>query len=139
MRISDWSSDVCSSDLIIGRHFLNGEPCARVLGANIFYGEGFVQVLRRAAAKQDGAVVFGYWVADPERYGVLELGPGRKPVAIIEKPQNPPSNWAVTGLYFYDREVCDIAANLKPSARGELEITDTIGRASGRESERPAV
>lgn len=109
---------------IIGRHFLNGEPCALVLGDNIFYGEGFVQVLRRAAASEDGAVVFGYWVADPERYGVLELGPGRKPVAIIEKPKNPPSNWAVTGLYFYDREVCDIAASLKPSDRGELEITD---------------
>lgn len=109
---------------IIGRDFINGEACALVLGDNIFYGEGFGEVLRRAAAIQDGAVVFGYWVADPERYGVLELGPDKKPTAIIEKPANPPTNWAVTGLYFYDREVCDIAAGLKPSARGELEITD---------------
>lgn len=109
---------------IIGRDFIGGEACALVLGDNIFYGEGFSEVLRRAAAIQDGAVVFGYWVADPERYGVLELGPDKKPTAIIEKPANPPTNWAVTGLYFYDREVCDIAAGLKPSARGELEITD---------------
>jgi glucose-1-phosphate thymidylyltransferase len=109
---------------IIGRDFIGGEACALVLGDNIFYGEGFSEVLRRAAAIQDGAVVFGYWVADPERYGVLELGPDKRPTAIIEKPANPPTNWAVTGLYFYDREVCDIAAGLKPSARGELEITD---------------
>ena len=109
---------------IIGRDFIKGEACALVLGDNIFYGEGFSEVLRRAAAIKDGAVVFGYWVADPERYGVLELGPDKKPTAIIEKPANPPTNWAVTGLYFYDREVCDIAAGLKPSARGELEITD---------------
>ncbi|MCW0234500.1 MAG: glucose-1-phosphate thymidylyltransferase RfbA, partial [Ferrovibrio sp.] len=109
---------------IIGRNFVNGEPCALVLGDNIFYGEGFSEVLRRAARIQDGAVVFGYWVADPERYGVLDLGPDKKPRAIIEKPKDPPTNWAVTGLYFYDRDVCDIAAALKPSARGELEITD---------------
>ncbi len=109
---------------IIGRDFIGGEACALVLGDNIFYGEGFSEVLRRAATIKEGAVVFGYWVADPERYGVLELGPDKKPTAIIEKPANPPTNWAVTGLYFYDREVCDIAAGLKPSARGELEITD---------------
>ena len=109
---------------IIGRDFIGGEACALVLGDNIFYGEGFSEVLRRAAGIKDGAVVFGYWVADPERYGVLELGPDKTPTAIIEKPANPPTNWAVTGLYFYDREVCDIAAGLKPSARGELEITD---------------
>ncbi len=110
---------------VIGRDFIDGEACALVLGDNIFYGEGFSEVLRRAAGIKDGAVVFGYWVADPERYGVLELGPDKKtPTAIIEKPANPPTNWAVTGLYFYDREVCDIAAGLKPSARGELEITD---------------
>ncbi|QDO96031.1 glucose-1-phosphate thymidylyltransferase RfbA [Ferrovibrio terrae] len=109
---------------VIGRDFINGEACALVLGDNIFYGEGFGDVLRRAAAIRDGAVVFGYWVADPERYGVLELGPDKTPTAIIEKPANPPTNWAVTGLYFYDREVCDIATSLKPSARGELEITD---------------
>jgi glucose-1-phosphate thymidylyltransferase len=109
---------------IIGRDFIGGEACALVLGDNIFYGEGFSEVLRRAATIKEGAVVFGYWVADPERYGVLELGPDKKPTAIIEKPANPPTNWAVTGLYFYDREVCDVAAGLKPSARGELEITD---------------
>lgn len=109
---------------IIGRDFVGGEACALVLGDNIFYGEGFSEVLRRAAGIKEGAVVFGYWVADPERYGVLELGPDKTPTAIIEKPANPPTNWAVTGLYFYDREVCDIAAGLKPSARGELEITD---------------
>ncbi|WP_341702410.1 glucose-1-phosphate thymidylyltransferase RfbA [Ferrovibrio sp.] len=109
---------------LIGRDFIAGDACALVLGDNIFYGEGFVEVLQRAAARADGAVVFGYWVADPERYGVLELGPGRTPRAIIEKPKIPPSNWAVTGLYFYDRHVCDIAAGLQPSARGELEITD---------------
>ena len=103
---------------IIGRNFINGDACALVLGDNIFYGEGFGDVLRRAAAIQDGAVVFGYWVADPERYGVLDLGPDKKPRAIIEKPANPPTNWAVTGLYFYDREVCDIAATLKPSSLG---------------------
>jgi glucose-1-phosphate thymidylyltransferase len=109
---------------VIGRDFINGEACALVLGDNIFYGEGFGDVLRRAAGIKDGAVVFGYWVADPERYGVLELGPDKTPTAIIEKPANPPTNWAVTGLYFYDREVCDIATSLTPSARGELEITD---------------
>ncbi|MEK9969981.1 MAG: glucose-1-phosphate thymidylyltransferase RfbA [Ferrovibrio sp.] len=109
---------------IIGRNFINGAACALVLGDNIFYGEGFGDVLRRAAAITDGAVVFGYWVADPERYGVLELDSDKKPRAIIEKPANPPTNWAVTGLYFYDKDVCDIAAGLKPSARGELEITD---------------
>lgn len=109
---------------VIGRDFINGEACALVLGDNIFYGEGFGDVLRRAAGIKDGAVVFGYWVADPERYGVLELGPDKTPTAIIEKPANPPTNWAVTGLYFYDREVCEIATSLKPSARGELEITD---------------
>lgn len=109
---------------IIGRNFVNGEACALVLGDNIFYGEGFGEVLRRAARIQDGAVVFGYWVADPERYGVLDLGPDKKPRGIIEKPKDPPTNWAVTGLYFYDKDVCDIAATLKPSPRGELEITD---------------
>jgi glucose-1-phosphate thymidylyltransferase len=109
---------------VIGRDFINGEACALVLGDNIFYGEGFGDVLRRAAGIKDGAVVFGYWVADPERYGVLELGQDKTPTAIIEKPANPPTNWAVTGLYFYDREVCEIATSLKPSARGELEITD---------------
>lgn len=109
----------------IGRHFINGDSCALVLGDNIFYGEGFVEILRRAAkTAENGAVVFGYWVNDPERYGVLELDAQKKVRRIIEKPNPAPTNWAVTGLYFYDRDVCEIAAELKPSARGELEITD---------------
>lgn len=109
---------------LIGRAFVGGAPCALVLGDNIFYGEGFSAVLRKAAQQQEGATVFGYWVADPERYGVLELNPDKSVRAIIEKPNPAPSNWAVTGLYFYDEAVSDIAASLKPSARGELEITD---------------
>ncbi|MFN4312485.1 MAG: glucose-1-phosphate thymidylyltransferase RfbA [Ferrovibrio sp.] len=109
---------------LIGRDFVGGGACALVLGDNIFYGEGFGAVLRKAAKQQHGATVFGYWVADPERYGVLDLNPDKSVRAIIEKPNPAPSNWAVTGLYFYDRNVCDIAATLKPSARGELEITD---------------
>ncbi|MEL3892944.1 glucose-1-phosphate thymidylyltransferase RfbA, partial [Ferrovibrio sp. MS7] len=110
---------------IIGRDFLNGEPAALVLGDNIFYGENFGALLRRAVSNSsNGATVFGYWVVDPERYGVLDLNPDGSVKAIIEKPKQAPSNWAVTGLYFYDAEVCDIAAQLKPSARGELEITD---------------
>ncbi|WP_374303444.1 glucose-1-phosphate thymidylyltransferase RfbA [Ferrovibrio sp.] len=109
---------------LIGRDFVGGAPCALVLGDNIFYGEGFSAVLRQAAKQQQGATVFGYWVADPERYGVLDLNPDKSVRAIIEKPNPAPSNWAVTGLYFYDSAVSDIAAALKPSARGELEITD---------------
>lgn len=113
-----------SQAFIIGRDFIGGEPCALVLGDNIFYGEGFGAILQRAATRAKGATVFGYWVADPERYGVLDLGPDKSVKNIIEKPNPAPSNWAVTGLYFYDKTVCDIAAALKPSARGELEITD---------------
>lgn len=109
---------------LIGRDFVGGAPCALVLGDNIFYGEGFSAVLRQAAKQQQGATVFGYWVADPERYGVLDLNPDKSVRAIIEKPNPAPSNWAVTGLYFYDDAVSDIAAALKPSPRGELEITD---------------
>jgi len=113
-----------SQAFIIGRDFIGGEPCALVLGDNIFYGEGFGAILQRAATRAQGATVFGYWVADPERYGVLDLGPDKSVKSIIEKPNPAPSNWAVTGLYFYDKTVCDIAAALKPSPRGELEITD---------------
>lgn len=109
---------------LIGRGFVGTDTCALVLGDNIFYGEGFGALLQRAARTTAGATVFGYWVADPERYGVLELGPDKTVKSIIEKPNPAPSNWAVTGLYFYDRQVCDIAASLKPSGRGELEITD---------------
>ena len=113
-----------SQAFLIGRSFIGGDRCSLVLGDNIFYGEGFGAILQRAAERETGATVFGYWVADPERYGVLDLGPDKSVKAIIEKPNPAPSNWAVTGLYFYDRAVCDIAADLKPSRRGELEITD---------------
>ena len=108
----------------IGRHFINGDSCALVLGDNIFYGEGFGDILRRAGRAESGAVVFGYWVADPERYGVLDLDAQKNVRRIIEKPNPAPTNWAVTGLYFYDEHVAAIARTLKPSARGELEITD---------------
>ena len=117
--------DGIAQAFLIGRDFIAGEPVALVLGDNIFHGEGFVSTLRNAAAHPKGATVFAYWVADPERYGVLEFkADGRTPAAILEKPAKPPSNWAVTGLYFYDGRVSDIAAALKPSPRGELEITD---------------
>ncbi len=109
---------------IIGRDFIAGDRCALVLGDNIFYGEGFIATLRRASEFERGAVVFGYPVADPERYGVLEFAADGTPKAIIEKPAKAPSNYAVTGLYFYDNRVSDIAAKMQPSARGELEITD---------------
>ena len=108
----------------IGRKFINNEPCCLVLGDNIFYGHGLTETLRRADARNEGATVFGYYVSDPERYGVAELDSDGKVLDIEEKPTNPRSNYAVTGLYFYDGTVSDRAASLKPSARGELEITD---------------
>jgi glucose-1-phosphate thymidylyltransferase len=110
--------------LVIGRDFIAGQKCALVLGDNIFYGQGFTGTLKRAAAFQQGAVVFAYQVADPERYGVLDFDRDGRPRAIVEKPKQPPSSFAVTGLYFYDGDAADVAAGLKPSARGELEITD---------------
>ncbi|MBM3582292.1 MAG: glucose-1-phosphate thymidylyltransferase RfbA [Alphaproteobacteria bacterium] len=109
---------------VIGRSFVGRDRCALVLGDNIFFGHGFPDLLRKAAAQPDGATVFAYWVRDPERYGVVEFDARERPAAIVEKPPQPTSNWAVTGLYFYDNRVLDIAANLRPSARGELEITD---------------
>jgi glucose-1-phosphate thymidylyltransferase len=109
---------------IIGADFVQGGLSALVLGDNIFHGENFSNVLKRAREGGRGATVFGYRVRDPERYGVVDLGPDGLALSIEEKPAKPRSNWAVTGLYFYDEQVVDIAASIKPSARGELEITD---------------
>lgn len=108
----------------IGAPFVEGHNSALVLGDNIFYGHGLTNTLAAAAARKDGATVFAYHVKDPERYGVVEFGPDRKAVSLEEKPATPKSNWAVTGLYFYDRRAPEYAASLRPSARGELEITD---------------
>ena len=109
---------------IIGREFVGSSPAALILGDNIFYGHGFGSTLREAASRKEGATVFGYYVRDPERYGVVEFEGGGRVVGFEEKPERPRSHYAVTGLYFYDNQVLDIAANLEPSARGELEITD---------------
>ena len=109
---------------IIGREFLDGSPSCLILGDNIFYGHGLPESLRRAYARTQGATVFAYRVHDPERYGVVEFDEHARAITIEEKPAAPKSNYAVTGLYFYDARVCDIAASLKPSVRGELEITD---------------
>ncbi|MGF1472452.1 MAG: glucose-1-phosphate thymidylyltransferase RfbA [Rubrobacteraceae bacterium] len=109
---------------VIGREFVGRDAVTLILGDNIFYGQGFSEVLHRAAARKSGATVFGYYVRDPERYGVIEFEPGGQAVSIEEKPESPRSHYAVTGLYFYDNQVLDIAANLQPSPRGELEITD---------------
>ena len=109
---------------IIGRDFVGADDCCLILGDNIFYGHGFQKQLMRAAGPGKGATVFGYQVHDPERYGVVEFDTAGKAVSIEEKPAQPRSNYAVTGLYFYDNGVLDVAANIEPSARGELEITD---------------
>jgi glucose-1-phosphate thymidylyltransferase len=109
---------------VIGRDFVAGDPSCLILGDNIFYGHGLVQQLRAAAARERGATVFGYWVKDPGRYGVAEFDPQGNVISLEEKPRRPKSNYAVTGVYFYDSMVCDLAAALQPSARGELEITD---------------
>ncbi len=111
---------------LIGREFLAGEPCAMILGDNIFFGHGLVEMLNSAAARTTGATVFANWVAEPERYGVIRIDADGKPLEVIEKPKEPVSNWAVTGLYFFDGRASDIAAEVKPSARGELEIVDII-------------
>ena len=118
------SPDGLAQAFLIGREFIDGKPCALVLGDNIFYGHGLTELVQNAAQNTDGATVFGYYVRDPERYGVAEFDATGKVLSIEEKPNAPKSNYAVTGLYFYDERVCDFAAVLKPSPRGELEITD---------------
>lgn len=109
---------------VIAEKFIGGDNVSLILGDNIFYGHGLPEQLKRAAKRPSGATAFGYWVKNPNRYGVVAFDESNKAVDIEEKPEIPKSNWAVTGLYFYDRRVVDIAKNLKPSPRGELEITD---------------
>ena len=109
---------------IIGKDFIGNDGCSLILGDNIFYGHGLVELVRKARERNKGATVFGYWVKSPEDYGVVEFDGNGKAISLEEKPKNPKSHYAVTGLYFYDNQVVDIASNIKPSARGELEITD---------------
>jgi glucose-1-phosphate thymidylyltransferase len=118
------SPDGLAQAFIIGKEFVGKHPSALILGDNIFYGNDLDAMLRSAAERADGATVFAYHVTDPERYGVVEFDDERRAITIEEKPSAPKSNYAVTGLYFYDTGVCDIAASIQPSARGELEITD---------------
>jgi len=109
---------------LIGEQFIAGDACCLILGDNIFYGHGLAEELQQASQQAQGATIFGYWVKDPQRYGVAEFDPQGRVTDIVEKPQQPRSNYAVTGLYFYDHQVSELATQLEPSARGELEITD---------------
>lgn len=111
---------------IIGRNFIGKDNCTLILGDNIFYGHGFINLLAKAKSSLSGASIFAHWVANPQEYGVVDLDKNGKATKLIEKPTNPNSNWAVTGLYFFDNQVCKIASEVTPSARGELEITDVI-------------
>jgi glucose-1-phosphate thymidylyltransferase len=116
--------DGIAKAFLIGEEFIGGEPCALILGDNVYYGSGLGEMVQRAASRASGATVFCHWVNNPSRYGVLEMDAQGEPARIDEKPANAKSNWAVTGLYFYDASIVEVARKLKPSARGELEITD---------------
>ncbi|MBO4584683.1 MAG: glucose-1-phosphate thymidylyltransferase RfbA [Clostridia bacterium] len=118
------SPDGLAQAFILGKEFIGDDTCAMILGDNIFYGNGLAELLKKAASRTEGATIFGYYVEDPERFGVAGFDENGKVVSLVEKPKDPPSNYAVTGLYFYDNKVAEYASSLKPSARGELEITD---------------